>query len=118
MSIGCCSEVSSKLSVTSTTAVHLHPRSDYYPEEMASASSNHKLVEISRQNWEELRDLFLVDWPENILGYSIVNNFVEFQKRKGDNVDINHLKFYSLDGAWRNEGAFLIIVRISLFLKL
>lgn len=69
----------------------------------------HQLVEIAYHDWSELRDLFANNWPTHILGYSIVNNFIEWRSKCGRS-EIKNLKFYSLDGDWRNDGTFLAIV--------
>lgn len=76
----------------------------------------HKLIEIPHSDWPELRDLFLVNWPEHILGYSIVNNLLELQTKSGPS-GIRSLKFYALDGDWKSDGTFLAIVGVfGLFL--
>ena len=69
-----------------------------------------KLVEISRSDLPKLQDLYLRDWPENIIGFYTLNNFIIWS-----NIDpnIKNLSFYSLNGEW-NDGTFLIVVSIIL----
>lgn len=74
------------------------------------------LVKIPDQDWVELRDIFVNNWPEHILGYSIVNNFIELREKTTEDHRRN-LKFYSLDGDWRSDGTFLVIVRIYFLLR-
>ena len=76
---------------------------------MASSGETHKLVEIESKDWKELRDLFLVDWPQHILGYSIVNNYIEWTE-KSEGHQIANLKVFSVDGDWRRDGTFIVIV--------
>lgn len=65
-----------------------------------------KLVEIDRAELPQLRDMYLADWPENMLGYYTVDNFIRcFEK----DPEIKSLVFYCLDGDW-SDGSFAVIV--------
>lgn len=66
-----------------------------------------KLVEIDRSELPQLRNLYLVDWPENMLGYYTVDNFIHWFERK---TKIKNLIFYSLNGDF-SDGTFVAIVK-------
>lgn len=76
---------------------------------MTSSGGTNQLVEIALKDWKELRDLFLVNWPHHILGYSIVNNYIEWTE-KSEGRQIANLKVLSVDGDWRRDGTFIVIV--------
>lgn len=65
-----------------------------------------KLVEIPVNEWLELRDLYLDNWPENMNGYYTMDNFINWVIRKPD---IKHLWVYSLNGDW-SDGTFIVVV--------
>lgn len=69
-----------------------------------------ELIEVPHCDWIQLRDLFIVNWPEHILGYSIVNNFLEWHQKCDKSSGIRNLKLFSLNGDWRRDGTFLVIV--------
>lgn len=69
-----------------------------------------KLVEISPSEWIELRDLFFVNWPENHVAYHTIDNFVQWYRKESD---IKNLKIYSLNGSWRSDGTYVIVVSIK-----
>jgi hypothetical protein len=66
-----------------------------------------KLVEISPSEWGELRDLFLLNWPENHVAWHTVNNFLNWFRMEPN---IRDLKIYSLNGTWRSDGTYVIVV--------
>lgn len=66
---------------------------------------NH-LVKIPKENWSELRDLFKVNWPDNILGYSTIDNYYRWNQKDSD---IKNLVIYSLNGDW-SDGTYIVIV--------
>lgn len=68
-------------------------------------NENH-LVEIPKENWPELRDLFKPNWPENILGYSTIDNYCRWNEKDSN---IKNLVIYSLNGDW-SDGTYLVIV--------
>lgn len=70
---------------------------------------SHRLVEIPPKDWPHLQSLFAPNWPEHILGFSIVGNYIEWLDKSGRS-EIKHLKFFSLDGDWQSDGTFLVIV--------
>lgn len=65
-----------------------------------------KLVEINRVDLSQLRDLYLVNWPVNLLGYYTVDNFIRWIEK---DLTIKNLIFYSLNGDW-SDGTFVAIV--------
>lgn len=69
-----------------------------------------KLVDIPQLEWIELRDLFLVNWPENHVAYHTIDNFVQWYRKEPD---IKDLKIYSLNGSWRSDGTYVIVVSIK-----
>lgn len=66
----------------------------------------HKLVEIDRSELVQLRNLYLVNWPENMLGYYTVENFIRWLEKEPT---LGNLVFYSLNGDW-SDGTFVAIV--------
>lgn len=71
-------------------------------------STNYFLSEISRADLPCLRDLYLKDWPENLIGYYTVNNFIRWLE---NDPNIKNLHFYCLNGDI-SDGTFAIIVSI------
>lgn len=69
-----------------------------------------ELVEIPQSEWIELRDLFLVNWPENHVAYHTIDNFVQWYRKESN---IKDLKIYSLNGSWRSDGTYVIVVSIK-----
>lgn len=67
----------------------------------------HRLTQISVNDWPQLRDKFLADWPTHSLGYYTVDNFIKW---KSQDPSYNDVTFYSLDDDW-SDGTVLIIVR-------
>ncbi|XP_053675933.1 uncharacterized protein LOC128726166 [Anopheles nili] len=72
-----------------------------------------RLVEIPRCDWEEWRDLYKRDWPRHEIAYNTVQNYINWSKydRK-----IKDLVLYSLNGNWREDGTYIIIDRIDLYM--
>lgn len=64
------------------------------------------LVEIPMTVLPELRDLFLKEWPNHIIGYDLVNNYIRWYEQDPNYADA---KFYSLNGDW-TDGTFIILV--------
>lgn len=69
-------------------------------------SESDHLVEINRSELPQLRDLYLVNWPENMQGYYTVDNFIRWFEKKPI---IKNLVFYCLNGDW-SDGTFVAIV--------
>lgn len=68
--------------------------------------SSNKLVEIPKEEWQHLRDLYKVDWPSNLVGFYTLDNFVRWTEK---DPNIKNLKAYSLDGDY-SDGTFLFVV--------
>lgn len=67
------------------------------------------IVELTPNFWPSLRDLFLEDWPENQIGYQLVDDYVKWVEK--DAVDhIKNVKFYTLNGVF-DDGTFVVVVR-------
>lgn len=66
-----------------------------------------ELVEIPPVEWIELRELFSHNWPENHVAWQTINNFVNWFRT---DPDIKHLKILSLNGTWRSDGTYIVIV--------
>lgn len=66
-----------------------------------------KLVEIPTKDWIELRDIFLLRWPENHVAYHTIGNYINWFRVAPK---IPHLKIYSLNGTWRSDGTYVVIV--------
>lgn len=76
-------------------------------ESVKKALSGDNLVEIPTKNWRELRDLFAPNWPKNHIAWHTINNYINwFRIEPG----LENLKIYSLNGAWRGDGTFVVIV--------
>lgn len=69
-----------------------------------------KLVEIPPRDWCELRDIYLLNWPDNHVAYHTINNYVNWFRMCPD---IKHLKISSLNGNWRSDGTYVIVVSSS-----
>lgn len=67
-----------------------------------------KLVEIMRSELPQLRNLYQVNWPENMLGYYTVDNFIRWFEQKSK---IKNLVLYSLNGDF-TDGTFVAIVKL------
>lgn len=70
-----------------------------------------KLVEIPPKDWLELRDVFRLRWPENHVAWHTVNNMSNWFRMAPE---IKNLKIYSLNGTWRSDGTYVIVVSFSL----
>lgn len=68
-----------------------------------------KLVEIPQYSLIKLRNLFKANWPAHISGYYLIDNYMTWLERVNN---IKNLKIYSLDGEWRKDGTFVIIVSV------
>jgi hypothetical protein len=74
---------------------------------MESVKSHDNLIEIPTKNWRELRDLFALNWPKNHIAWHTINNYLNWFRYEPA---IKNLKIYSLNGNWRNDGTFVVIV--------
>lgn len=68
--------------------------------------STDKLIEIPSYQWINLRDLYLKNWPENLLGYYTIDNYIRWIEKL---TTIEQLFIYSLNGDW-SDGTFAVIV--------
>jgi hypothetical protein len=68
-----------------------------------------KLVEIPQYSLIKLRNVFKQEWPLHITAYYLIDNYMTWLERVNN---IKNLKIYSLNGDWRKDGTFVIIVRI------
>lgn len=66
-----------------------------------------KLVEIPPSAWTELRDVYLLNWPDNHVAWHTINNYINWFRMDSN---IKHLKIYSLNGSWRSDGTYAIVV--------
>lgn len=66
-----------------------------------------KLVEILPNDWIELRDVYQLNWPDNHVAWHTINNYINWFRMEPH---IKHLKIYSLNGSWRSDGTYVIIV--------
>lgn len=71
-----------------------------------------KLIEIPPNDWIELRDLFLLNWPDNQTAWHTINNYVNWYRKQSY---IRHLKIYSLNNSWRSDGTYVVVVRQKKF---
>lgn len=69
-----------------------------------------KLIEIPCSEWTNLRDMYLHDFPTHMVGYNTMNNYIQWNQIKSD---IKHLHIYSLNGDWKRDGTFLVVVSES-----
>lgn len=68
------------------------------------------ITQIHYSEWIKLRNLFKINWPENIASYLTIDNFIRWYKQ---HPNINYISFYSLNDDW-SDGTFLIVVSFSL----
>ena len=64
------------------------------------------LLTIPSTEWPHLRDLYLVNWPENCYGFYTIDNYVKWME-KGAN--LGKYQIYCLNGDW-SDGTFIIEV--------
>ncbi|KFB42256.1 hypothetical protein ZHAS_00009935 [Anopheles sinensis] len=72
------------------------------------------LVRIPSTEWEQLRDLFAQDWPRHEIAFNNLQNYVSWSAR--DPQIIGTLLVYSLNGTWRENGTYIIIDKMSVFM--
>lgn len=65
-----------------------------------------KLVEIERENWLKLRDLYSAQDPNTFLGYCSVDNYIRWFEK---DPNIQNVVFYCLNDDW-SDGTFVAIV--------
>lgn len=74
---------------------------------MSTAASVDTLTVIPPEHWLELRDLYVANWPVNLVAYHTVDNFIQWHRK---DPGIKNLTFYSLNGDWRKDGTYVIVV--------
>lgn len=65
-----------------------------------------KLIDIPKEAWCKLRDLYLKDWPNNVMAYYTLDNYIKWIEMDST---IDNLLVYSLNGDW-SDGTFVLIV--------
>lgn len=73
-----------------------------------------KLVEVPQYSLIKLRNMFKENWPKHITAYYLIENYMEWLEKVNN---IKNLKIYSLNGEWRKDGTFVIVVSIFKLLK-
>jgi hypothetical protein len=66
-----------------------------------------KLVEVPNYSLIKFRNMFKANWPSHITAYYLIENYMEWLEKVNN---IKNLKIYSLNGEWRKDGTFVIIV--------
>lgn len=66
-----------------------------------------KLVEVPQYSLIKFRNMFKANWPAHITAYYLIENYMEWLEKVNN---IKNLKIYSLNGEWRKDGTFIIIV--------
>lgn len=68
-----------------------------------------KLVKISCCHWPALRDMYLHNWPQNMVGFYTVDNYIKWVERKPSLTENGNFQFFSLNGNWQ-DGTFIVAV--------
>ncbi|XP_001657925.2 glycine N-acyltransferase-like protein 3 isoform X1 [Aedes aegypti] len=78
---------------------------------------SNRLVEISSENWPELRDLFRSNWPEHVFAYGVVNNYWNWKQQptKKNHYPTSEVQIFSLNGSWRENGTFLLFDHFEIY---
>ncbi|XP_058126746.1 uncharacterized protein LOC131281223 [Anopheles ziemanni] len=71
-----------------------------------------RLCIIPPVEWVELRDLYLVDWPEHHVAYTTIDNYIRWYAKDSG---IKNLAICCLNGTWRKDGTYLVVDRYQLF---
>lgn len=71
------------------------------------------LTVIPPEDWPSLRELYVPNWPHNLVAYHTIDNYIQWHRR---DPNIKHLKVYSLNNGWRSDGTYLIVDRYQLFI--
>ena len=73
------------------------------------SSVQDQLVSIPKSQWIMLRDMF--QHPNHQIAYHTINNFIQWHVK---DKNIKNLEILSLNGNWRQNGVYLIIVSLIL----
>lgn len=68
-----------------------------------------ELIKIPRASLPELKDLFLVDWPKYVTANYTLDNYINWMEKDSS---VQDYQIMSLNGTWRDNGTFVVIVRI------
>ncbi|ETN64906.1 hypothetical protein AND_003338 [Anopheles darlingi] len=71
-----------------------------------------RLTIIPANDWAQLRDLYLKNWPEHHVAYTTIDNYVRWY---GKDPAIKNLIIYCLNESWREDGTYLVVDRYQLF---
>jgi hypothetical protein len=71
------------------------------------AHAEDKLIEVPQYSLIKFRNMFKANWPTHITAYYLIENYMEWLEKVNN---IKNLKIYSLNGEWRKDGTFVIIV--------
>lgn len=70
------------------------------------------LENIPLEQLPQLRDLYKVNWPENIVGFHFLDNYIKWFAKNPS--DMEHIQIFSYNGTWNENGTFVVIVRFGL----
>jgi hypothetical protein len=76
-----------------------------------------ELVEIPQHDLLELKNKFKNDWPNHIMAYYLLENYLHWLDFPRSN---EQFKIYNLNGDWKTNATFIIIVsffQISYFIQ-
>lgn len=69
------------------------------------------LEKIPLEQLPQLKDLYKADWPESIVGFHTLDNYIKwFSKSPSES---EHVRVFSYNGTWNENGTFIIIVRFN-----
>lgn len=66
---------------------------------------SHSLIEIPRNDWTSLLEIYS-EKKRDPAGYSTIKNYINWMEQ---NPELG-IKCYSLDGDWKTDGTYIIIV--------
>lgn len=69
------------------------------------------LEKIPLELLPQLRDLYKIDWPKNIVGFHTLDNYIKWFAKSPP--DMEHVQIFSYHGTWNENGTFIIIVRFN-----
>ncbi|XP_049548226.1 uncharacterized protein LOC125959445 [Anopheles darlingi] len=71
------------------------------------------LTIIPANDWAQLRDLYLKNWPEHHVAYATIDNYLRWYEK---DPAIKNLTIYCLNGSWREDGTYLVVDRYELLI--
>ena len=66
-----------------------------------------KLIEVPHYSLIKLRNMFKTNWPKHCVAYYMLENYMDWLEKVNN---IKNLKIMCLNGEWRNDGTFVILV--------